>query len=142
MSEEIDKVGGVIDLIMQGYTLRKIFRDSSLSMGKFYEILNSNPELMQRYEQAQQIRAEVFADEIIEIADDTTNDAAHNKNRMAARTWYASKLKPKTYGDKTTLEINQTIDIRGALTDARSRVSIQAEYSHVDNSRIEDKAKK
>lgn len=79
-----------------------------------------NNDFGQQYARAKQIQAEIiFAEEIIEIADDssldtTTNDkgrevcdnewVARSKLRIDSRKWIASRLAPKIYGDKTINE--------------------------------------
>ncbi len=55
-----------------------------------------------QYALAREEQADVYADEIIEIAD-TEEDTAKARNRIDARKWIASKLKPKKYGDKLGL---------------------------------------
>lgn len=77
-----------------------------------------------QYARAREAQADLLADEIIEIADDSSGDeieietpegvkatkqdhefAARSRLRVDARKWKASKLAPKKYGDK----IEQTI---------------------------------
>ena len=71
---------------------------------------------------ALELRAHYFADEIIEIADDARNDwMAHNdpenpgyrlngeavnrsRLRIDTRKWWASKMLPRVYGDRYTVE--------------------------------------
>ena len=72
-------------------------------------------EFSQQYASAREVQAEVWADEIVAIADDTTADLTTDKDgkeivrheniqrsrlRVDARKWIASKLLPKRYGDK------------------------------------------
>jgi hypothetical protein len=75
-------------------------------------------EFLDNYEKARQIQAETLADEITDIADDSTNDymikkygdderevinsenIQRSRLRVDARKWVASKLLPKKYGDK------------------------------------------
>ena len=69
----------------------------------------------QQYARAREAQAEVWADEIVSIADDVSNDFTTGKDgkeivdheniqrsrlRIDARKWIASKLLPKRYGDK------------------------------------------
>lgn len=56
-------------------------------------------EFKAKYARAREDQADVYAEECVEIADEET-DAAKARNRIAARQWYASKLRPKVYGDK------------------------------------------
>lgn len=71
------------------------------------------------YDFAREARADRYADEIISIADDGSNDTytdedgnqkidydviARSRLRVDARKWYAGKLAPRKYGDKVTTE--------------------------------------
>jgi len=67
-----------------------------------------------KYAHARELQAEFMADEMIRIADDSSNDTEEtefgvrenkewtnrSKLRVETRKWIASKLKPKVYGDK------------------------------------------
>ncbi len=81
--------------------------------------INRDPERVQMYARAREDRADKIADEIVAISDEVevaarydgedvklTLDAAavaRNRLRVDARKWVASKLKPRTYGDKLDL---------------------------------------
>lgn len=60
-------------------------------------------EFAAQYARARESRAEFLADEIIDIAD-AAEDAQKARLQVDARKWFASKLAPKTYGDKVELE--------------------------------------
>ncbi|MRT15312.1 hypothetical protein GJV07_24145 [Enterobacteriaceae bacterium RIT711] len=79
---------------------------------------------MQQYARAREVQAEILAEEIIEIADDSSGDVivdedgheqtnhervARSRLRVDARKWYASKLAPKRYGDRIQHEQKITI---------------------------------
>ncbi len=85
--------------------------------------LRTNEEFLHQYERAKADAADYLAEEMIEIADDGTNDYVTKANsdgseyevvntehiqrsrlRIDARKWIASKLKPKKYGDHTKHE--------------------------------------
>lgn len=86
--------------------------------------VNSDPSRSEMYARAREDRADVLADEIVGISDEAevvakmqgqqvvlVLDAAavsRNKLRVDARKWAASKLKPRTYGDK--LELGGTVN--------------------------------
>lgn len=77
----------------------------------------------EKYARAKEMQADLLAEEILDIADDGSNDLmtvvkgneayeVENKEvvnrsrlRVDSRKWIASKLKPKKYGDKVTQEI-------------------------------------
>ena len=76
-----------------------------------------NKEFSDNYEKAKQEQADFLADEMLEIADDNSNDLLEGQHgnvpnganvqrsrlKIDTRKWIASKLKPKKYGDKLDL---------------------------------------
>ena len=87
---------------------------------------SGDTELRDRYARAREIQADRMAEEIVEIADDATNDFMEKRGkdgrkkvefnsenvnrsrlRIDTRKWLAGKLKPKVYGEKQTVEVNQ-----------------------------------
>lgn len=85
-----------------------------------YKWLSEQPEFSEKYARAREMQADLLADEIIEIADDDSNDTvetkfgpkensewtSRSKLRVDARKWKASKLAPKKYGDKVDVTSN------------------------------------
>jgi len=83
--------------------------------------LRTIPEFRDQYARAKEESADALTDEMLEIADDASNDwmERHQKGntgwevngehiqrsrvRIDTRKWLASKLKPKKYGDKLAL---------------------------------------
>jgi hypothetical protein len=64
-----------------------------------------------QYARACDERAGFHADEIIAIADEA-KDANKARVQIEARKWVASKLDPKKYGDKQTLDVNHGLQLR------------------------------
>lgn len=111
--------------LAEGKSLRKVCQaDDMPSLSTVFRWLRVHPEFQQQYVRAKEEAADLFADEIVEIADDASGDfipgkdgpvldsehVQRSKLRIDARKWIASKLKPKKYGDK--LEV----DNKGELT--------------------------
>ncbi len=104
--------------LAEGESLRAICTDERQPSVK--TIMNwlfdgEHKEFEQEYARARRVQAEMFAEEIIDIADDTFGDTTTGKDgdsvtgreniqrsrlRVDARKWIASKLLPKVYGDK------------------------------------------
>ena len=59
-------------------------------------------EVVAQYARARDEQADFYADEIISIADNEP-DTQKARNRVDARKWVASKLKPKRYGEKLAI---------------------------------------
>lgn len=126
-----DKICELLSTTSRG--LASICKEIGISTVTVYKWLDQNPEFVNKYARAREAQADFLADEILAIADDSTNDTetrfgasgesyevenkewtARVKLRLEARKWIASKLKPKKYGDKIDLttdgeKINQTI---------------------------------
>lgn len=90
----------------------------------------AHPDRAVMYARAREARADVIAEEITEIADEPIADVetqwgshkdsahvAHQKLRIEAREWKASKLHPRRYGPKVELEAKHTHDVMGELRD-------------------------
>ncbi len=88
-----------------------------------------HPEFSSQYATAKQHQAELLADEIIEISDDSSRDEIDtefgvkqnsefiNRSRLKvdSRKWVAAKLLPKVYGDRIQHEGNVTFTHEQAL---------------------------
>jgi hypothetical protein len=91
---------------------------------------NKYPEFATQYAQAKISQIETLVDEIIDIADDSTQDEiindqgtrvcnsefiARSRLRIDTRKWLASKLVPRLYGDKEELvNLNFPSDVKDA----------------------------
>lgn len=105
---------GVLDAIAEGKSLRQIERAGGPKLSTFLTWAAHDKELADQYARAMEIRSERLADELVEIADDGTNDfmrtdaglaynAEHvqrSKLRVDTRKWLLAKLQPKKYGEK------------------------------------------
>lgn len=108
--------------IGKGESLVDICEDDWLpSQATVYRRLAADPEFSERYARAREVQADTIFDEILHIADDARNDWMERKGetskgwiengehiqrsrlRIEARKWMAGKLRPKVYGEKTTV---------------------------------------
>lgn len=110
----------------------------------FLRRVADDAELQKRYALAMDVRADVYAEETIDIADDGRNDTyiddegnkrtdhdvvARSKLRIAARQWYAAKIAPKKYGEKLAIggaadlpPVQSTLDVTGLSTAALAEI--------------------
>lgn len=119
MTEEI--VSAICERLALGESLRSICADPLLpSQPTVFKWLANSPEFALRYARAREAQADAIFDEILDIADDGSNDwmEARDKDgafigwkengealqrsrlRIDARKWMAAKLKPTKYGEK------------------------------------------
>jgi len=104
----VDVADTICQEIMTGKSLRTICAQEDMpGASTVYSWLREHPEFQEAYVRAREIQADVLADEIVEIAD-TEPDAQVARNRIDARKWLASKLRPKKYGDH--LKLDHTVE--------------------------------
>ena len=93
--------------VSEGRSLRSVCRDADMPTDETVRQWRlADAEFSAQYARAREARAEVLADEIVEIAD-TAEDAQLARLRVDARKWAASKLDPKRYGER--LDVDATV---------------------------------
>ena len=100
--------------------------------------LNKHAEFKALYDRACIERAEAYAEEIVDIADDGSNDyvadgegnvrfdgehVQRSKLRVETRKWICAKMKPKKFGEKveTTHEVGDSLQALLTEIDGKSR---------------------
>lgn len=116
----------ILDGLSSGRSLKSICRDDGMpSRPSVVRWLRAVPEFRAKYELARDEGLDVLGEELIEIADDGSNDWMERENdngsktlvvntdhiqrsrlRVDARKWYLSKLAPKRYGDRSAVELS------------------------------------
>lgn len=121
--------------LMDGRSLRNVcLEDDMPSKTTVFRWLQVNEKFSDQYARARAVQAEIYADEINDIADDGSNDYmtitvnGHEKEvvnqeniqrsrlRVDSRKWIASKLLPKVYGDKQQVEHTGKLTLEQLLT--------------------------
>lgn len=122
-----DKICLIISTTSKG--LKTICRENHdlPSYVTVYTWLNDpkHSDFLNSYTCAKSDQSDVMADEIVEIADDSTNDTIKTEEgielpnhewiqrarlRVEARKWVAAKLKPKKYGDRQEIDMKVTTE--------------------------------
>lgn len=115
----------IIDDISENGTSLFSALKNRMSSKTFYEFLDASETRIKKYARATELRAEMMAEEILEISDNTiegvvieTDDngrtkekkgdmLGHRRLQVDTRKWLLSKLHPKKYGDKIEVDTNQ-----------------------------------
>lgn len=116
--------GQICARLADGESLRRICSDESMpTKTSVFRWLIEHKSFSDQYAKAREEQAELMADELLEIADDGTNDfktivqngqekevfdsehVQRSRLRIDTRKWIASKLLPKKYGEKITQEV-------------------------------------
>ncbi len=111
--------------LAKGVSLRTVcLADDMPEMGTIYDWIRLYPEFQHQYAQAKEDSTDAMAEEIMDIADNGTNDwmeiekgkgvqilldrehVERSKLRIDSRKWLLAKMKPKKYGDKIDMTTN------------------------------------
>ena len=140
--ERLEAIGlaALCAFIENGDSLRSFCITYSLPLTTVHDWIGNedHPERAEQYARAREARADKLADEILQIADDSSNDTyvdgdgnvktdhevvARSRLRVDSRKWLAGKMAPKKYGDRQILSgdpdapLNPKVDL-SALSDA------------------------
>jgi len=73
--------------------------------------INDNPPgFYDRYAKARELQALAIAEDALDISDDKSDDPASRRIRVDARKWFASKMNPAKFGDKSQVDLNAKVD--------------------------------
>lgn len=123
-TEEIaDKI---CEELARGKSLVKICDEIDVSYSTIMKWLRDFDDFSQKYAHAREAQADYLADEIIQIADDSTHDSvvdedgnlrlntefvARSRLKVDSRKWIASKLLPKKYGDRQEIDLSGSVNL-------------------------------
>jgi len=100
----LEMANKICDHISKGKSLVDIGKMKDMpTRACIYNWMKKHPEFVDMYTRAREERADLYADEIIKIADEAT-DANLARVQIDARKWVASKLNAKKYGESRTLK--------------------------------------
>lgn len=123
-----------LEISTSNKSLRTICKDLKINVISILRWLSDtkHPEFCTQYARAKEEQADFLAEEMLEIADDSTRDTKQittkggevidvedtewtnrSKLRIETRKWIASKLKPKKYGDR--IQTDLTAEIKGDI---------------------------
>ncbi len=127
-----------------GESMRTVCNDDSLPCrATLFTWLRKHPEFLDQYTRAKEESADALIEESLDIADDGSNDwmerlgkdgesagwqlngehVQRSKLRIETRKWMASKLKPKKYGDRQTIEHEVSDNLVERLQRGRKRAN-------------------
>ena len=87
--------------LAQGKSVRTVCKMASMpSCSTVFLWLANNKAFSEQYEKAVESRADAMIEDMLEFADDTTENPQRSRLQIDTRKWIASKLKARKYGDK------------------------------------------
>lgn len=127
----------ILDQIIEGVSLVRVLKNGKGRYPKYSQFMQwlcDDKELADKYAKAKEVQADYIAEEILDIADDGTNDwmlandpenpgykangehLNRSRLRVDTRKWIASHLKPKKYGDRVQNDLNLDEETRKVMT--------------------------
>lgn len=129
-------------------SIRSICEDEGMPFrSTIFKWVLDYPEFARKFELAREIQQHSYADDIIYISD-TEKDPQVARVRIDARKWTSSRLLPKVYGEKVSVDanVNQTsvnVDLLAKLTDEERevvRTVLGAAMKRIEDERAEAEA--
>ena len=100
----------ICSLLADGESLRKVCeRQGMPGKATVFRWLAQHEEFRDQYAKATETRADAIFEEMFEIADEVTEEAAavsKARLRIDTRKWALARMNPKKYGDKVSQEID------------------------------------
>lgn len=120
--------------LAEGKTLREVCRSEEFPAESTVRLWAAEDRegFSARYARAREIGYHTMADEIIHIADDNSSDVRVDEDgnelsnhdvvnrarlRIESRKWLLAKALPKVYGERSNIDVNQTVTINVAFED-------------------------
>lgn len=135
-SKELGEI--ICKRISDGEHISNLIRDGLISSnGALYRWQEANPEFREAVERAQEARAEVWADQLIEIADNANLDPNDRRVRVETRWKVIGSLLYRRYGVKQQIDINQKIDVGSTAAGVLMRLTEQAKQARLEHQVID-----
>jgi hypothetical protein len=126
--------------LAEGKGMPEVCKALDLTVRTVWNWLIKYPEFLEHYKLARDVQAEIWAAEVISIADDSKEDVKvvtrpngttyrqidyeninRSRLRVDSRKWAASHAAPKKYGDRQQVEVSGGIDLASAIADGKKR---------------------
>lgn len=108
-----------------GYSMRTVCKSNDMpAPSTVFKWLREHTEFSEQYAKAKQEATDAMAEDLLDIADDGSNDYMEDENgnsryngdsvqrarlRVDTRKWLMSKMKPKKYGERLDLSSESTV---------------------------------
>jgi hypothetical protein len=111
----------IINLLYEGNNITQISKIINISPATINRYRLEVPLFDERVSRARTLGLEIIADQI-EAIPDTYDDVNKARLKVDTMKWILAHRDPTKWGERIDLNINNTVDIRGALDEARNRI--------------------
>lgn len=117
------KASLAIHLRAEGAKLKEICAKIGIDAGTLSKWLSHNPDFLAEFSRASQEGYDLLAEELLEIPD-SYEDINRGRLKSDNIKWILARRAASKYGDKLTVDVNQTVSIGTALSEALARVAV------------------
>lgn len=126
----------ILDRIAKGQSFHQLVEEDhrNIDYNHFYRWIKKDPQRYELFKEAQELRTEFMAGEILRIADaeDSMEDVNRSRLKIETRKFLMGAHNRKRYGESKQIEMTTTISITEALAQANARL-IDIEGEVIDN---------
>jgi hypothetical protein len=116
----------IIQVLIEGRLIKQACAAAGISPRTLAAWRQNNPDFDRACVHASEIGYDAMAEEMLAIPD-TYEDVNRGRLKADGIRWYLSRRAASKYGDKVTLDVNQTVSIGAALSEALARVAVQGD---------------
>lgn len=116
-----ENIALLLQLLSEGYSVEKAGKSANIKVGDIWRVLEFDENIRRRFHEHRRKGLEKLADTLLDIPDDY-EEIARGKLKSDNIKWLLSKRLPSEYGDRVQVDVNHTVDITGALDEAKKRV--------------------
>jgi hypothetical protein len=126
----------IIDMLSVGDSVGKISKTISKAPSSIFKWIDEDEHLSELYARAKESKAQVLAEEVIEIADNNEIDHNHKRIMVDARKWVAGKYYGKLFGDKQQIEHSGSVNLANMDDDELDRL-VRERQQALDKAKID-----
>lgn len=126
IASNLDKIGEqtLLEKVASGMTMAAVARELGISNLSLYHWIKKNPDRQERFAQARAIAADQWADECLDIADQTDNlNANADRLKIETRKWLAGVTNPDKY-KSAPAQANVQVNVNQLHLDALRQLNL------------------
>ena len=129
-----------IDMAEEGATLKAIARHLGVDVRHISKARKQDLIFDTDLARARDLGIEIQADDLLEV--DSEENAGKDVQLIRLKSdnvkWLIARRAPKRYGDRLEVNLNQTVDLSGALIEARKRAPLLSVRNHESLPSVQD----
>ena len=135
-----DQKAQAIDMAEEGATLRAIAKRLGIDVRRITKARKGDLTFDNEMTRARDLGIEIQADDLLEV--DSEENAGKDVQLIKLKSdnvkWLIARRAPKRYGDRLEVNLNQTLDLSGALIEARKRAPLLPASNLIRLSNVQD----